>query len=410
MKFSAFLLKSGKISIQIFTVLVLLQSLAKAQSVTSDAGDYYPILASYSDQNNSSLSFLSNEWDDPEVWREKGREKLQELLAYDPNPAPLNPEYLDTVQEDGFTRYLVRYQTNANQKTEAFLLIPDQLQTPAPAVIAMHDHGGFYYYGKEKHHGSKDAPSILSEYKEGLYEGRNYGDELAKRGFIVLSPDAVYFGSQKIDPDKISPEKTREYYRQVSDNENNTIKAFNELAGRQEIAMNKTILAAGTTWLGMIVQGDIKSIDFLLTRPEVDPERIGVMGLSLGGLRTTYLFGLDSRIKTGVIAGFMSSYRHMLQSKVGRHTWMAYVPRQYQFLDLPDVASLNAPRPLVVMNAAQDQLFTKEGMEKAGNKLRTIYSKMGADDHFDERYYEAPHSMNIEMQEDAFNWFEKWLQ
>jgi len=384
--------------------------MAKSQSVTSDAGDYYPVLSSYSEQNNSSLSFLSNEWDDPEVWREMGREKLQELLAYDPKPAPLNPEYLDTVREDGFTRYLVRYQINAYQETEAFLLIPDQLQTPAPAVIALHDHGGFYYYGKEKHHGIENAPSILTDYKEGLYEGRNYGDELARRGFIVLSPDAVYFGSQRIDPDKINPESTREYFRQISDNRNDNIEAFNGLAGRQEIPMNKTILAAGTTWLGMIVQGDTKAIDFLLTRPEVDPDRIGVMGLSLGGIRTIYLFGLDSRIKTGVNAGFMTTYREMLQNKVGRHTWMAYVPRQYQFLDLPDVASLNAPRPFFVMNAAQDQLFTREGMEQAGDKIRTIYSKMGAEDYFEERYYDVPHSMNSEMQEDAFKWFEKWLQ
>lgn len=126
----------------------------------------------------------------------------------------------------------------------------------------------------------------------------------------------------------------------------------------------------------------------------------------MGGLRTIYLFGLDSRIKAGLVAGFFSTYQEMLRNKVGRHTWMAYVPRQYQFLDLPDVASLNAPRPLFVMNATKDHLFTRKGMEQAGDKLRSIYSNMGSEENFHERYYDVPHSMNIEMQEDAIKWFE----
>lgn len=260
----------------------LLVGSAKSQVSKSDIGNFFPILNSYADQHNSRLSYLNSQPQDVEVWRQKGRSTLRELLAYDPEPAPLDPVYLDTLRQDGLTRYLVRFQTNAYQETEAYLLIPDQLQEPAPAIITMHDHGGFYYYGKEKHHNIEDEPSILTDYKKGLYEGRNYGDELAKRGFVVLSPDAVYFGSQRIDPDKINPERTGEYVRQLSGNGNENIEAFNDLAGRQEIAMNKTILAAGITWLGIIAQGDRKSIDFLLTRPEVDPDKIGVMGLSDG--------------------------------------------------------------------------------------------------------------------------------
>jgi hypothetical protein len=86
------------------------------------------------------------------------------------------------------------------------------------------------------------------------------------------------------------------------------------------------------------------------------------------------------------------------------------VPRQYQFLDLPEVASLNAPRPLLVMNCKQDKLFSFAGMQAAEQKLTTIYGKMNAPEKFTARYYDEPHSMNIQMQEDAITRLEKWLK
>ncbi|GAB3533793.1 alpha/beta hydrolase family protein [Pontibacter brevis] len=383
-------------------------TLQAQEQLKSDVGNFYPLLNAYSNKNNSSLSYLSRNWRSVEKWRKTAKAQLNELLAFNPEPAPLNSEVLSTTKRDGYTQYLVRYNVNALQKTEAFLLVPDNLTKPAPAVIALHDHGGFYFFGKEKHTLTDNQPDILVEYVQNLYEGRYYADELAKRGFVVLCPDAVYFGSQKLDPEQLIAPKG--YFEAIEEaDRSERIKLFNKLAGPNEVAMNKTILTSGTTWLGIIAQNDRVAVDFLLSRPEVDPERIGCIGLSLGGLRSTYLFGLDSRIKTGVVAAFSTTYQQMLQQHA-HHTWMMYVPRQYQFLDLPDVASLNAPRPLMVMNCKQDKLFSIAGMQAAEQKLATVYSKMKASDKFACRYYDVPHSMTIAMQEDAFAWLEKWLK
>ena len=382
---------------------------AAAQDITSEVGSYYPILKAYSSKNNSSLSYLKQEPKNIDKWRKAARAKMMELLAFHPEPAPLLTEILSTTKRDGYTQYLVRYNVNSLQKTEAFLLIPDNLKKPAPAVIALHDHGGFYFYGKEKHSLTDDQPKVLVEYIQNLYEGRTYADELAKRGFVVLSPDAMYFGSQKLDPGLLTDVKG--YFKNIEDaDESKRIRIYNkQVAGPHEVAMNKTILTAGTTWMGMIAQGDRIAVDFLLSRPEVDPYRIGCIGLSLGGLRSTYLFGLDPRIKAGVVAAFSTTYEHMLQNHA-RHTWMMYVPQQYQYLDLPDVASLNAPRPLMVMNCKQDKLFSLKGMKAAEQKLSAVYSKMKAPDKFKTNYYDVPHSMTIAMQDDAFAWLEKWLK
>ena len=393
-----------------FFLLLFVSVAAPAQQVSSDVGNFYPLLDAYAGQHGARLSYLADEgWKNTEKWRKTAKAQLHELLAFDPQPAPLHSEVLSTTRRDGYTQYLVRYNLNALQKTEAFLLVPDNLKKPAPAVIALHDHGGFYFFGKEKHTLTDNQPPILVDYVQNLYEGRYYADELAKRGFVVLCPDVLYFGSQKLDPALLLDSKGYEEKAQDA-SESERIQLYNrQVAGPNETAMNKTILTAGTTWLGIIAQNDRVAVDYLLSRPEVDPDRIGCIGLSLGGLRSTYLFGLDPRIKTGVVAAFSTTYEHMLRQHA-HHTWMMYVPRQAQFLDLPDVASLNAPRPLLVMNCRQDKLFSIAGMQAAEQKLSAVYTKMKAPEKFEAVYYDVPHSMTIQMQEDAFAWLEKWLK
>ena len=377
----------------------------------SDVGQFYPWLQENADRQRLSLSYLSRDWEDREQWSQAGRAKMHELLAYDPPRGPLNPKIIETVPTDGVTRYRVRYSVTADRETEAFLLIPDGLNKPAPAVVAIHDHGGFYYFGKEKITETEDPPGILTEFIERSYGGRTYADELARRGFVVLVPDGFYFGSQRIDEAAVN----ERFSGELRDSEpeatrNDSIHRFNRFANSHETLMAKTIFTAGATWPGILFQGDRASVDYLLTRPEVDGDRIGCIGLSIGGFRSAHLTGLDPRIKAAVVAGWMTSYGSLLKNHLRSHTWMIYVPGQLQYLDLPDVASLNAPRPLMVINCLQDRLFTFEGMRDAEKKLAAIYDKMGARDQFLCRYYDVPHSLNIQMQDDAIDWLSRWLK
>jgi hypothetical protein len=89
---------------------------------------------------------------------------------------------------------------------------------------------------------------------------------------------------------------------------------------------------------------------------------------------------------------------------------MIYVPRQLEFLELPDVVTLNAPRPLMIINCEKDQLYTMDAMRAAADKISMVYKKMNASDRFVPRYYNVPHSLNVEMQNDAIAFLEKWLK
>jgi dienelactone hydrolase len=378
-------------------------------STPADAGQYFPFLQKHAEQQRGSLSYLAKEWPNADEWRRLGRERMRVLLAYDPPACPLNPEVVETIQKDGYRRLLIRFAITAERKTEAFLLIPNNLKGKSAAVLALHDHGGFYYFGKEKVTETDNPPESLQKFIETAYGGRTFADELARRGFVVLVPDAFYFGSQRIDPAQIS-----KHYSDVLDGltpgTDEFVRAYNKFASGHETLVAKTIFTSGTTWPGILFHGDRVALDYLLSRPEVDPQRVGCMGLSIGGFRAAHLTGLDSRIKAAVVAGWMTTYDSLLKDHLRAHTWMIYVPGQLPFLDLPDVASLNAPSPLLIANCSQDALFPLSGMQNAEAQLRAVYTKLQQPDRFECRYYDLPHSLTIPMQNDAIDWLERWLK
>lgn len=392
------------------TAIVQLTMVLMAQTGINDLGQFYPELQEYANSRSMVLSYLAKDWPEPEQWRVQGRAKMMELLGYVPEPVPLNPVILEETKKSGYTRYKVQYSLTQYRKTEAYLLIPDGLTKPAPAVIALHDHGGFYYYGKEKIVETENQPEILKEFINESYEGRTYADELARHGFIVLCPDAIYFGSQRLDLNLVSEYFTDKYPEIKSPDKNIAIETHNRFCSEYEQIMARYFFGSGSTWPGVLFHGDRVAVDYLLTRPEVDPARIGCIGLSIGGFRSAHLFGLDPRISVCVDAGWMTSYSMQIDNHLRHHTWMIYVPRQLEFLDLPDVVSLSVPKPLMIINCKKDGLYTMNAMQASADKIKTIYKKLNASDRFVTKWYDVPHSFNIGMQNDAILWLEHWLK
>ncbi len=393
---------------------LILLSVAIHGSEANDAqpahtANFYEMLQHQTDSTKPSLSYLEKKWPEREVWRTTARAKMFELLRYSPTTPHRTEEVLAVNQRDGFKQIHIRYPVTADRTTEAFLLIPDELEFPAPAIIAMHCHSGFYYYGKEKISEINDPPPVLQELVEETYGGRYWADELARRGYVVLVPDAFYFGSQRLDGEALPPE-FRQPLEGLLPGSDAYIRAFHPVAANFENLMAKTIFTSGSTWPGILFHGDRISLEYLLQRPEVDPHRIGVIGLSLGGFRSAHLFGLDSRIKAGVVAGWMTTYGSLIRRHLSNHTWMIYVPGQYQYLDLPDVVTLNAPNPLMVINCSQDTLFPMHGMKGAEENIRNIYTEMGDGDMFECLYFDVDHSFRLDAQESAFAFLESHLK
>ncbi|HVR72361.1 MAG TPA: alpha/beta hydrolase family protein [Vicinamibacteria bacterium] len=374
--------------------------------VGSHIGSLFPFVESQAVAGELPLSFLRPEFDDLAAWKRQARGRLLELLHYAPDRTDLRAETVERVDRGGYVQEKVYFNTTPDIRVPACVLLPKNARGRAPALVALHDHGGFYLWGKEKLVESDGEHAVLTKFKQQYYGGRSIASELARAGYVVVVIDMFYWGERRMlladdPPDwrERPPALTAE-----------RIAAFNRRASENEQLLARTIYAAGFTWAGVMYWDDIRTVDYLASRPEVDPARIGCLGLSMGGLRTIHLAALDDRIKAAVAVGWMTSFPPQLERHV-RNTigFTKLVPGLYRHLDYPDVASLAAPTPLLVINGSQDALFAPAGVQASFEKLAACYLKAGAPDNVKTRLYDAPHEFNLEMQAEAWAWLAKHL-
>jgi dienelactone hydrolase len=371
-------------------------------------GTYQPLASWFESHSRRSLSLLEGNWNGVDAWRSQARGRILELLAYDPPATSLEAAARTIRESDGLVTELVSWAQPFGPRTEALLVRPAGKTGGLPAVVALHDHSGFYYYGKEKIVELESEPPILNEFKKNTYGGVSWATELARRGYVVLAPDVFLWGSRKIAIDSVPEGYVHKVQVERADSREH-IEAYNEFVGGYETFVAKTLFLSGTTWPGIMAWEDRRAVDYLLTRPEVDPARLGCGGLSGGGLRTIYLAALDPRVRCAVCVGFMSTLDEMLSDVVRWHTWMFHVPHLPELMDLPDVASLHGPAPFMVQCDRDDSIWTMAGQEKASAKLARTYARMGAPERYRAMFYPGPHKFDTQMQKDAFDWFDAWL-
>ncbi|HLH01826.1 MAG TPA: alpha/beta hydrolase family protein [Bryobacteraceae bacterium] len=380
-----------------------------------DLANLYPVIDWIAAENAPNLSFLSNRWQKLEEWKEAARPVFRELLRYSPPAAPLKAEVVSREKRAGFTIEAVRISATDAYQIPGWVLVPENAKKPCPGILALHDHGGCFVWGHEKLISDPHEPATLTEFRN-YYYGRPYAELLARKGYVVLVIDAFYFGSRRLRVEEIdvatAPGQYREQLKQLAAIPKSTgpwFDAVNGLCGNYEHLMAKSIFATGATWPGILSWDDRRSLDYLCSRPDVDRERIGCLGLSLGGLRTDFVVASDPRVKVACVTGWMTEFRAQLRNDFRSHTWMLYIPGLYSSMDLPDAVGLMAPNPLLVQQCSLDHLYSLEGMRGAVDKLHRIYAKAGAAEHFHSRFYDVPHSFRPQMQEDAFAWIEKWI-
>ena len=373
----------------------------------SDIGSLYPFVESQTVKGEPRLSFLRPEFTDVRAWKKGARGKLLELLHYEPPPCDPRPETVERVDRGDYVEERVRFNTTPDIRVPAFVLVPKKGPRPAPAIVAVHDHGGFYFWGKEKLVERDDEHPVLTDFKRQYYAGRSFASDLARAGYVVAVIDMFYWGERRMLLAD-DPADWRERPRGITPER---IAAFNSRASENEQLVGRTIYSAGFTWSGVMFWDDVRTVDYLLTRPEVDPRRIGCAGLSLGGVRSAHLAALDDRIKVAVVVGWMTSFPPQLRRHV-RNTigFTKLVPGLYRHLDYPDVASLAMPTPLLVINGSRDALFEPSAVRASFEKLEACYRKAGVPDRLRTRLYDTPHEFNAEMQAEAWAWLAKHLQ
>jgi len=373
----------------------------------SDIGSLYPFVKSQAVAGEFPLSFLQKEFADVAAWKRVARGKLLDLLHYSPPPCDPRAETVERVDRGDYFQESVYFNTTPDIRVPAFVLVPKRAKLPAPGIVALHDHGGFYFWGKEKLVALDDEHPVLTDFKREYYAGRSIASELACAGYVVVVIDMFYWGERRMLLADDAPD-WRARPRSIT---KERIEAFNRRSGEGEQLVGRTIFSAGFTWAGVMFGDDVRTVDYLLTRPEVDPRRIGCVGLSVGGVRSAHLAALDDRVKAAVVVGWMTSFPAQLKRRVRNtigHTKL--VPGLYRYLDYPDVASLAMPTPLLVINGSKDELFEPSGVRASFEKLAACYKKAGVPERVRTRLYDTPHEFNAEMQVESLDWLAKHLR
>jgi dienelactone hydrolase len=375
------------------------------EGVRADTGTLFVDIEKLAQRQGFSHSFLGNRWRSAKEYQEGGRKLAFDNLGMQPPPVNPGADVVHRQDLGSFIREKIIFSTTPELRVPAYLHIPKQRNGRLPAIVDLHSHGGMFLFGKEKVIDfGQNHPAMVRYHKEN-YEGRPTATELVKRGYVVITIDAFGFGERRIllDEDKASGWDRSKYTLEDVDR-------LNRKCRSKESTIVKTLSYAGYTWPGVIAWDDIRTVDYLASRPEVDGSRIGCVGVSLGGYRSLMLSGLDSRIRAGVVVGFMSTVRPMMVRHIDTHSFIHFIPRLHEYLDLPDLVGLRVPLPLLVQQCRQDGLFPLAGMEEAVEKLRAIYTKAGHPSAFESRFYEQRHIFNVEMQNDAFDWLDRHLK
>ena len=285
-------------------------------------------------------------WD---VWRRQLQAKLARLIrldAWGEIPTP-SPQTLEEIQCDGYVRRKVAYETFPGNWVVAYLLVPEGVSFPAPAVICPHGHT------KEGKVAVVD-PSI-TEY------GAAYGHELARRGMVVLAPDNAGMGERDITV----PEGEQRH--------------------RGCELLFRRLQHMGLDVTGLRVFDLIAGLNMLSTMEEVDESRLGCAGLSGGCWLSMFLAALDERVKAVILSGFMSTFTQTIW--IG-HCMCEHIYGIGEVCDLPDVCALIAPRPVFVESGTEDFSFP---FEPAYSLVHRAYVLAGAEDRLGLDRYDGGH-------------------
>lgn len=306
----------------------------------------------------------------PEDWAVRRRqilEGIQEVmgpLPDDDRKVPLDWKVLETAELDGFTRKRIDIPVEKGDVLPAYLLIPKNLTGKAPAVLCLHQTTRI----------GKGSPAGLGD-RGALFQAV----DLARRGYVTLAPDYPYFGDSRTDPYALG--------------------------------------YASATMKG--IWNHMRCVDLLQSLPEVDPERIGCIGHSLGGHNTLFVTAFDTRLKAAVSnSGFTSFPKYYGGNLTG---WSSdkYMPRIAQVygkdpqrmpFDFPEVLAAIAPRAVLAIAPVKDANFEVSGVKDCVAAAAPVFELLRAKEHLVAIYPDAAHEFTPEGRRAAYEFLDRQLK
>lgn len=285
---------------------------------------------------------------------------------------PLDVKVVEESRLDRYTRKKITYNADPHDRVESYLLVPHNLPGKTPAILALHP----------THPIGKDQPVGLDGNPQ-----RHYAKELAERGYIVIAPDYWPMG----------------HYGQKEYNPYENGYASGSIKG---------------------VWNHMRAIDVLESLPQVDVDRIGSIGHSLGGYNTVFLGVLEPRIKAMVSSAGYNSFFDYASSEYGggdlakwsldkhiRRIRTVYNDDPHRVpVDFTELVGALAPRPFFTNAPTNDHIFVLPGVIKCIDAARPVYELLGAADSLQVAYPDAEHDFPDAQRQAAYEFFDRHLR
>ncbi|WP_236971253.1 alpha/beta hydrolase family protein [Membranihabitans marinus] len=282
--------------------------------------------------------------------------------------------WMDSVQTPAYTKWNIRYLAAPNEWVSALLYLPKRrpLNGRSPAMVALHPTG-------------KEGKRIVDGQGR---PNRGYGKELAARGYVVIAPDYPSF-------DDMVP--------------------YNFETDRYQSG----------TMAGIFYH--MRSVDLLVSLEQVDANRIGVIGHSLGGHNTLFLAGFDPRLKVAVTSCGFTQFEYYNAGETNtkkyggvlgpwaQQRYMPWIKEKYDLsaeklpFNFHEILGLIAPRAIFVNAPVNDGNFDYKGVEKAMSMVQPLFQAMGASSQLKVEYPEAGHDFPTPVRRAAYEYIDAIL-
>lgn len=288
-------------------------------------------------------------------------------LPWEHKPSP--PKVVSREKHDGYTLERLVLDLNGVEPVPAILLIPDRRPARAPGLLYIHWHGGMYDLGKEQ---------LL----KGARENPAYAPVCVEKGIVALAIDSWCFGERK----------------------------HAEVGRTGEEDAFKLMLWRGQVLYGMMMFDEVRALDYLASRPEVDPARLGVLGMSMGATKAWWLAALDPRVRLCVDICCLTDYDALIRNNnLKGHGIYYYVPALLKHFDTAAINELIVPRPRLSVNGRKDDLTPPAGVEKVRDRLLPLYAKYGNQKDCGIELFDCAHTELPEMRSTILEWLDRHL-
>lgn len=297
------------------------------------------------------------------------REHMQKIVGPFPGKTPLNAEVVRTLNKKGYTVEHIVYESQPGFYVTSSLFIPDGQTEPMPTILFTSGHSN-------------------RAYRRPYYQLPLLN--LVKKGFIVFAIDPLGQGErlQYYDPESgqsVVGSSTREHsYAGVQ--------AFN----------------TGSSLARYMIWDGIRAVDYLLSRDEVDPQRIGIHGLSGGGTQAAYIAAFDERISASAPAGYITNFKRLLQSIGPQDAEQNFHGGIAAGLDHADLLEVRAPRPTLMITTTED-FFSIQGARETAREVSKIYKAYGESSNFNIVEDSGGHGYTRKNREAMYAFFQRHL-